>query len=234
VSHHAHGLRMETLLVINSSARVTRSITRQLTERFAAAWLSHQPNGEVIRRDVGLHPVPAINEAWIASAFSDPSRHTEAMRRALARSNELIDELFRATAIVVGAPMYNFGMPAQLKAWVDQIVRVGRTFDFNPATPENPYLPLVPSRPVVIITSKGASGYDPGEHSAHLNFLEPHLETVFGLIGLNGLSFVRVGSEESNDDHFRQTLSTAERTVDDLARRLATGAATSTFHPVSA
>lgn len=215
---------MKTLLVINSSARVTRSITHQLTHRFAAAWLSHQPDGEVINRDVGQHPVPAINEAWIASAFSDPAQHSDAMRQALAISNELIEEIIRADAIVIGAPMYNFGMPAQLKAWIDQIVRVGRTFDFNPATPENPYLPLVPLKPVVIITSKGATGYDPGEHSAHHNHLEPHLETVLGLIGLTEISFVRVGSEESNDDYFRHSLSAAQRTVDDLAGRLSTGA----------
>jgi FMN-dependent NADH-azoreductase len=120
--------------------------------------------------------------------------------------------------------MYNFGMPAQLKAWVDQIVRVGRTFNFNPATPEHPYIPLVPAKPVVMITSKGVTGYDPGEHSAHFNFLEPHLETIFNLIGLTGISFVRVASEESNDDYFRQSLSMAQQTVDNLAHHLTTGA----------
>lgn len=212
---------MKTLLVINSSARLTRSVTRQLAGRFTAAWLSHEPNTEIITRDVGLHPVPAINEAWIASAYSDPAHHSAEMRQSLASSDELVDEIFRADAIVVGAPMYNFGMPAQLKAWVDQIVRVGRTFNFNPAAPENPYIPLVPSKPVVLITSKGVTGYDPGEHSAHLNFLEPHLETVLGLIGLIDVTSIRIASEESNDDYFRQSLSHAQRTIDDLARRLA-------------
>jgi FMN-dependent NADH-azoreductase len=215
---------MKTLLAINSSARLTRSVTRQLADRFTAAWLSHQPHGEIINRDVGLHPVPAINEAWIASAYSDPAQHTSPMREALTSSDELVDEIFRADAILVGAPMYNFGMPAQLKAWVDQIIRVGRTFNFNPTSPENPYIPLVPSKPVVIITSKGVTGYDPGEHSAHHNFLEPHLETIFGLIGLTNISFIRVASEESNDDYFRQSLSRAQHTVDDLAHRIATGA----------
>jgi FMN-dependent NADH-azoreductase len=213
---------MQTLLVINSSARLTRSVTRQLTDRFTKAWLAHQPDGEVIQRDVGQNPVPAINEAWIASAYSDPARHTDDVRQALASSDELVDEIFRATAIVIGAPMYNFGMPAQLKAWFDQIVRVGRTFDFNPATPENPYIPLVPSKPLILITSKGVTGYNPGEHSAHLNFLEPHLQTILGLIGLTNISDVRVASEESNDDYFRQSLATAQRTIDDLAHRLAT------------
>ena len=71
-------------------------------------------------------------------------------------SEALIEEIFRASAIVVGAPMYNFGMPAQLKAYVDQIIRVGRTFAFNDPESANPYQGLVPSRPVVIVTSKGA------------------------------------------------------------------------------
>ncbi len=211
---------MNSLLVINASARTSRSITRHLTDRFAAAWRA-RPDGEIIDRNIGTEPVPPINEDWIASAFSDPTEHTPAMRAALAVSDALIDELFRATAVIVGVPMYNFGMPAQLKAYVDQIVRVGRTFAFNDPEAANPYQPLVPSKPLVIVTSKGAGGYEPGGHSAHLNFLEPHLETVFSFIGLSDISLVRVAFEEVKDERFSQSLHDAERTIDELFRRIA-------------
>ena len=212
---------MNSLLLINASARTTRSITRSLTARFAAAWLARQPEGEIIDRDLGTHPVPPISHDWIASAFTDPAEHTPAMQEALALSESLIDEIFRASAIVMGVPMYNFGMPAQMKAYLDQIIRVGRTFTFNDSNSENPYQPLVPSKPLVIVTSKGADGYEPGGPSAHLNFLEPHLETVFPFIGLSDLSIVRVTLEEAKDERFRQSVAAAEQTIDRLAERIA-------------
>ncbi len=224
---------MNSLLVINASARTTRSITRHLTDRFAAAWLARQPGGEIIDRNIGANPVPPISQDWIASAFTDPAEHTPAMRAALALSDALIDELFRASAIVVGAPMYNFGMPAQLKAYVDQIIRVGRTFAFNDAGAASPYQPLVPSKPLVIVTSKGAGGYEPGGHSAHQNFLEPHLETVFPFIGLSDISMVRVAFEEAKDERFQRSLAAAERTIDQLAERIA-GGVSSTDAPTRA
>ena len=116
--------------------------------------------------------------------------------------------------------MYNFGMPAQLKAYVDQIIRVGRTFAFNDADSSNPYEPLLPSKPLVIVTSKGAGGYEPGGHSAHQNFLEPHLETVFSLIGLSDISFVRVAFEEAKDARFHHSIAEAESAIDELAERI--------------
>jgi FMN-dependent NADH-azoreductase len=214
---------MQTLLVINSSGRSARSVTRHLTGRFATAWAARYPDGEIIARDVGVNPPGAINESWIAASFTDPGERTPAMREALANSEALIDELFRATTVVIGAPMYNFGMPAQLKAYVDQIVRVGRTFAFN-ADQGEPYQPLIPSKPLVIIASTGASGYEPGGPLAHMNFLEPHLETVFRFIGLADVSFVRVGFEEFKDGRFKQAMAEAERAVQETVNRLVLGA----------
>src|SRR5688572_16153754 len=116
---------MKTLLVIDSSARSNRSTTRSLTRRFAEAWKQRFGDAAVIRRDLGATPPPAIDEAWIAAAFGEPNGETPA---ALFESETFIGELFQADVIVIGAPMYNFGMPAALKAYFDQIVRVGRTF----------------------------------------------------------------------------------------------------------
>jgi FMN-dependent NADH-azoreductase len=173
---------METLLVINSSGRVTRSITRRLTQRFSDAWQKQNPTGKIIQRDVGRNPPAPVDEGWIAAAFAEPARRTPAMHEALRSSEALIEEIIAADTIVVGAPIYNFGMPAQLKAFVDQIVRVGRTFDFVPGTAE-PYRPLLSPKPVLVISSAGDGALHPGGGLAHLNFLEPHLETVFRFIG---------------------------------------------------
>lgn len=205
-----------TLLVLNSSARVTRSITRRLTGRFVERWQARFPGGEVIDRDLGVSPPRAIDEAWIAAAFGPPAEGPSP----LAESEELIGELFRADAIVIGAPMYNFGMPAALKAYLDQIVRVGRTFDFT-GEPENPYLPLIPAKPVVAVISTGAGGFEAGGPMESLNFLEPHLAAVLGFVGLTGVNFVRAAYEEYKDERWRRSVAEAEAALDELADRLA-------------
>lgn len=211
---------MKSLLVINSSARSARSITRHLTHRYASGWTLRHPTGRIINRDLGLNPPPAVSESWIAAAFAKPNQLTPSMSDALAASEELIGEIERADAIVIGAPMYNFGAPAQLKAYIDQIVRIGRTFDFEPSDLENPYRPLLAPKPVVIVISAGDGSLHPGGSLAHLNFLEPHLVTVLNFIGLSNISFVRAGYDEYKDDRFKKSLADAELTVDRLVDHL--------------
>lgn len=211
-------MKTKTLLVIDSSARTKRSTTRALTARFAAAWKARFGEDAVVHRDLGVNPPGAIDQAWIASAHekegADPA--------ALAESELLIEEIFRADVIVIGTPMYNFGMPGVLKSYIDQIVRSGRTFDFTDSE-ENPYIPLVPSRPVVAITSKGSGEYEPGGVMESLNFLEPHLATVLGFIGLGDIRFVKVAREEYKDEQWKRMVAEAEKAVDELAGQLGEG-----------
>jgi FMN-dependent NADH-azoreductase len=113
-------LSMKTLLHIDSSPRGERSHSRQLTAQFARAWRSANPDGTVVHRELGLTPVPLVSEDWIAAAFSNPADRTSAQSAAIAVSDELVDELVAADEVVIGAPMYNFGVTASLKAWIDQ------------------------------------------------------------------------------------------------------------------
>ena len=100
---------MNTLLVINSSGRHARSVTRSLTARFAAGWRSKRPQGEILLREAGTEPVPPVDEAWIAAAFTPAESRTPAMHRALALSETLIGEVLRAEAVVIGAPDPQWG-----------------------------------------------------------------------------------------------------------------------------
>lgn len=211
---------MRTLLVINSSARINRSITRRLSNRFVTGWKRRFPNGEIVQRDVGARPPAPIDESWIAAAFSGSNQNSALPPAALEESESLINELAAADAVVIGAPMYNFGMPAALKAYVDQIVRVGRTFAFNAESAES-YLPLLSSKPVVLITSTGASGYEPGGPLAALNLLEPHLRGVLEFIGLREIHPVRVGFEEFHDERLHLSIAAAEKEIDRLAEQMA-------------
>ncbi len=211
---------MKTLLVIHSSGRVTRSITRRLAERFAQTWQARDPHHAVIYRDLTQSPASVVDEAWIAAAFCAPEKRTEAMREPLRLSETLIEELVAADALVIGAPVYNFGMPAQLKAYFDQVVRVGRTFAFEPGTPEL-YRALLVPKPVVVITSAGDGALLPGGALSHLNHLEPHLRTVLDFIGLRDVRFVRVGYDEFGDDRLRRSIAAAEAAIDGLAAGMA-------------
>ncbi|MGE9295576.1 MAG: FMN-dependent NADH-azoreductase [Puniceicoccales bacterium] len=209
---------METLLVINSSGRRTRSITRRLTDSFTEQWTAQRPGSVVIQRDIGVAPPPPVNEMWISAAFSQPEQHTPEMRNSLAISDELIDEVQRADAIVIGTPIYNFGPPAQLKAWVDQVVRAGVTFGFDPTNKTNPYSPLLQPKPVTVIVSAGDGAMHPGGAFWPMNHLEPHLQTVFNFIGLGQAEFVRIGYDEFQDERLQHSLAQAEKQIAALTR----------------
>src|SRR5579863_7178504 len=122
------------LLRIDSSAR-RNSVSRQLTARFVETWKKENPTGEVIERDLAKTDLPSITDEWTLAAHSDPATWTPAQRQTLSVSEALIEELLAADTIVIGAPMYNFTISAPLKAWIDQIVRVGRTVLYGPNGP---------------------------------------------------------------------------------------------------
>lgn len=207
---------MKTLLVVDSSGRNKRSITRRLTRMYADQWQTTHRAGRVLHRDVGQNPPSPVDDAWVASAFASPESRNASMREALTLSEELLNEIEAADAIVLGVPMYNFGIPAQLKAYFDQIIRVNRSFSFNPRA-EQPYQPLLADKPTTVIVSAGDGSLLPGEEMAHLNFLEPHLVNLLGIIGLHSLEFVRVGYEVYQDHRLKDALERAEAAVHRLA-----------------
>src|SRR3981081_787533 len=118
------------LLQIDSSARRTSSVSRQLTAKFAEEWKKSHPDGEVIQRDLPATALPLITDDWLATRLEE-SKLTPAQRSYLSTSDELIEELRAADTVVIGEPMYNFSIPSSLKAWIDQIVRLGK-FDSYP------------------------------------------------------------------------------------------------------
>lgn len=207
---------MATLLVIDSSGRTTRSITRHLTRKYAEQWRKTHPSGQVVFRDVGQHPPSPVDERWIAAAFADPGQRYSSMERSLSQSEQLLHEIEAADTIVMGVPVYNFGVPAQLKAWFDQVIRVNRSFSFDPNS-EDPYRPLLADRPVTLIVSAGDGSLLPGGEMEHLNHQEPHLTTMLNFIGLQSLTFIRVGYDEFQDQRLERSLLMAEQSVHRLA-----------------
>lgn len=183
---------MTHILHLDSSPRGDRSISRALTKEFIIAWKQIYQSDQVTYRDLGRYPVPPINESWIAAAFSLTEQLTPELAAALNISNELIDELEAAQLYVFGIPMYNYSVPANFKAYIDQIVRVRRTFVVG----SSGYEGLVKDKKMLVITTRGGS-YSAGP----LDFQEPYLRAIFEFIGITDITFIHaeklsMGAEE--------------------------------------
>ncbi|SET34091.1 FMN-dependent NADH-azoreductase [Marinobacter segnicrescens] len=198
------------------------SHSRSLTHHFVTEWRARRPEDTITHRDIGLRPPSFINQDWIAAAFTPPEHQQPWMSGALAESNELIDELMAADILVIGAPLYNFGMPAALKAWVDLVVRMGRTVEYDPTRPEDPFTPLLADRPrhAVILSSRGGTGFEPGGALAQLNHLEPGLTTVLEFIGINRIHRIAVENQEAGGELLANSVAEAEGRVLELVTHL--------------
>jgi len=189
---------MTHILHIHASARGERSITRELTGAFLDQWLLRRPESIITRRDVGRVPPPAISEDWIAAAFAGDGR-TAAQRELLSLSEELIEEVFAADLILIGAPMYNYGMPAALKAWFDQVIRVDRTFTFDLARGHHPLEPVLTDKQLVVMATWGEFGFGPGEPNADHGHLIPHIRSCSRYLGATTVEHLSVEYQEFGD-----------------------------------
>jgi FMN-dependent NADH-azoreductase len=178
------------LLRIDSSTRLS-SVTRQLTGHFAEAWQHEHPEGTVIERDLGTTSLPHITDGWVQAVHSNQATLTPEQERVLQVSDALIEELVEADAIVIGAPMYNFAISAPLKAWIDQVVRAGKTVLFTAAGPQG----VLQGKKVYVITSRGGT-YRPGTPTERFDYQEPYLRHVLAFIGLTDVTFIHAENQK--------------------------------------
>lgn len=218
-----------TILRIDSSARVSRSLSRGLADEFIRQWRRSRPDDRVLLRDVGTTPPPPISEPWIDAAFTPEAERTSQQRSLLAPSDELIEELRQADLLLIATPMYNYGMPASLKAWVDQVIRVDETFSFDKARGDWPIEPVLNGKTLVLLTSSGEFGFAPGGVRAGLDHLTPHLRTCARYFGVEETHQVSIEYQEFGDERHRRSVSEAHdsvgRLADFLTRRIRSNAA---------
>ena len=176
------------LLLIDSSARAT-SVTCRLTARAAEEWKKNHPDGEVIHRDLSAMQIPPITDDWGATRL-EASELTPAQRAYLSTSDQLIEELRSADTIIIGAPMYNFSISSSLKAWIDQIVRIGKTLGYGPNGPRG----LLEAKQVTVITARGG-GYEKGTVTEAFDFQAPYLRHILGFIGLTNVTFIHAENQ---------------------------------------
>ena len=198
------------------------SHSRNLSHRFASQWLARRAQDSLTYRDIGQNPPSIIDHDWIAASFTPEEQREPWMRETLAESDQLVDELLAADVLVLGTPLYNFGMPAALKAWIDQIVRPGRTVDIDDSNPLDPYVPMLADRPrhAVILTARGGIGFDVGGAMAHMNHLEPNLITALGFIGITRVHQIAIEGQEVGGELLAESVAQGLNKVDALVSQL--------------
>ncbi len=163
---------MAHLLHVDSSALSAGSVSKEIADTFLTAWREVHPDGTITHRDLGRNPVPGLAEVALHASHIAAENHTPEQAEAYASRKELVDEVVAADAYLFTVPMYNWGVPSTFKAWLDQIIVLGRTLthDGNP--------PLT-GRPATVVLAYGG-GYDEGTPRAGWDFVQPYLETVLG------------------------------------------------------
>ena len=169
------------ILQINSSARSTGSESTRLADKIVSGLTADNAGALVTRRDLASQPHPAIDEAALGALFTPADQRTSEQAARVALDDALIAQVLAADVIVIGAPMYNFGITTQLKTWIDAIARAGVTFRYSASGPEG----LLKHKKVFVTLSRGGVHRNGASDSQ-----VPYLTTFLGFLGLTDVSFV--------------------------------------------
>ncbi|AIL63030.1 MULTISPECIES: FMN-dependent NADH-azoreductase [Pseudomonas] len=192
---------MSRVLVIESSARQQGSISRQLTSDFVSQWQAAHPGDQVTLRDLAVNPVPHLDANLLGGWMKPEEQRNSDELQALARSNELTDEVLAADVLVLAAPMYNFTIPSTLKAWLDHVLRAGITFKYTETGPQG----LLTGKKAYILTARG--GIHAGASSDHQ---EPYLRQVMAFIGIHDVTFIHAEGLNMGGDFHEKGLNQAK------------------------
>lgn len=195
---------MTQLLVINSSLFASQGQSTQLTEQFTAAWLQKQPDSQITVRDLAQTPVPHL-DAQRVSAFFTPAESRDSTQQALvAESDALIAELQQADCVVIGVPMYNFGIPSTLKAYFDHIARAGVTFRYTENGPQG----LLGPKKVYVLATRG------GQYAGTAQDTQTrYVRDFLGFIGLTDVEFVYAENLNRGEANKNAALNAAQQQI---------------------
>ncbi|UCI22322.1 FMN-dependent NADH-azoreductase [Mesorhizobium sp. B2-1-8] len=199
------------LLHVDSSILGPGSVSRSLSADVVAAFAAKHPTIAVTYRDLVSAPIDHLTAAHLA--VMNGAVPTDASLSAdIGAGNTAMEEFLDADIIVVGAPMYNFGIPSQLKAWIDRLAVAGKTFRYTSNGPEG----LAGAKKVVIVSSRGGF-FGPGSSAAAFDHQETYLQALFGFLGVRDLSFIRAEGVATGPDGRKKAISSAKDEVSKLA-----------------
>lgn len=196
---------MRKVLVINSSIRDKGSQSRYLTKLFIEHWKEKYPEDTFTFREVGLTEIPPIDESWMGSVFIKPSLRTPENQKGVALSNILVEELQQHDVYVLASPMYNWSIPSGLKSYIDQIMRINETWKFRSGQPDGDYVGLLKEKQLLILSSRGDTGYGIGEKNQHMNYQTSYLKFVFGMMGVKNTRIFSLDNEEFGGAVFQRS-----------------------------
>jgi len=199
------------LLHVDSSILGQGSVSRGLTAQIVAAEQALHANLEVTRRDLATQPVGHLSGAHLAAA-QGASPEDPAIQRDVLEGQAALEEFLAADIVVVGAPMYNFSVPSQLKSWIDRLAVVGRTFRYTAEGPQG----LAGDKKVIVASSRGGY-YGPNTPNAALEHQESYLRSVFGFFGITDITFVRAEGIAVGEQQRTDALQSAAAQIRDLA-----------------
>lgn len=169
-----------TILQINASARQSGSVTRELSNTLVTRLLSNAPEAKVISRDVS-QGLSFLDEEWVGATFTDPAERSAEQRMKLAQSDTLVGELKAADTIVIATPIYNFSVPAALKAWVDLVARARETFQYTDTGPVG----LLEDKKAYVIVASGGT-----KVGSEIDFAANYLKHMLGFMGITDVRIV--------------------------------------------
>jgi FMN-dependent NADH-azoreductase len=199
---------MQRLLFVTSSLFSDASQSRLIGAEFVAAWREAHPGTTVVERVLSADSIPHLTQTTLAAAVTPAAARSEDQQAAAAFADALIEELEAADVIVIAAPMYNFTISSTLKAWLDHIIRAGRTFRYTANGPEG----LVLNKKVFVMTARGGI-YRAGSPTAALDFQEPYLRAILGFVGMTDVTFVHAEGLKRDPDTAARGLAEARRAV---------------------
>lgn len=210
------------ILSVQASASMEQSLTRRLSASFLDTLKMQLDKVEIRELDLVKCPPPFMTPEWIAGAFSKNGL-TEQQRTALAKSDEYIMQIEETDLIVIGTPMYNYGMPAVLKAWFDQIARINKTFSFDLSRGDFPIEPILSGKKMVVFTSSGEFDFQKSGAREAFNHLVPHIKSCAHYLGVNNeKDFYHVGIEyqEFKDNRYERSKNEAFADIVNLVEKL--------------
>lgn len=186
---------MSTLLRIDSSARINGSHSSRLADLAEERWLEANPGGRILRRHVGAETIPVLSQETITGFYAASDEMTDELKQATSISDALIGELHSADTLLLAVPIYNFGVPAALKCWIDQVTRMGQTFAYE----DGSFKGLLTIQRAIVICAYGSEGYLPGQSFEQANFLEPYLRFLLSFLGINEIDIINVQATTADD-----------------------------------
>jgi len=204
----------QKILVVNSSPRA-ESLSRSLVKRVVDGLKAKKPDTTVIERDLSASPFPHLTEQHLAAYFTPAEQRSPELQELIKLSDTAVDELLAADVLVIGSPMWNFGVPSVLKAWIDHVARAGRTFSYTANGPVG----LATGKKAIIVSSRGGV-YSQGPMTS-FEHQESLLKSVLAFIGITDVEFIRAEGLAMGEEAVKQALATAEQNITGILAKAA-------------